>query len=330
MINLFYLNPDVACGLSTTVVHLMRGFRSAGIPARLIRIGKRTEGHDRSFGWGEKYRNYSIADAAKLCRHAPSLVTAACKRQAEYCNTLMKAGAAVRVPGKGDLTHGWDYRLAWRRITSRKTLQGMVEDAVYLPRPYDRCFRDFEPPKPKWLAVSTCRVAAIKHPEILLDANRLLPTEDHIQIRGCEWTVYTFHVLHKKYPEYAVKDPNRPYPKELHYPCRELNHRAVFSCDMTIVAEDGGGTQNSTLVAADAGSCLVVHSKWLIPGDRLKLGWNCLAVSNGQELAELLRKYRTDKRFQAKVHYIRMNARQLVYEQDATKVAPLWRDAITH
>ena len=58
--------------------------------------------------------------------------------------------------------------------------------------------------------------------------------------------------------------------------------------DMTWIKNDGNGTQYTFLEAIHSDCAIVLNRKWLeIEGD-FKEGYNCYAVSNAEELKELL------------------------------------------
>ncbi|MFL6367934.1 MAG: hypothetical protein ACJ72T_05230, partial [Nitrososphaeraceae archaeon] len=62
--------------------------------------------------------------------------------------------------------------------------------------------------------------------------------------------------------------------------------------DLTILPNDGGGTQYTFLEAIHNETALIINRKWIDDVDSkycdFKEGYNCFAVSNGKELAEII------------------------------------------
>ena len=60
--------------------------------------------------------------------------------------------------------------------------------------------------------------------------------------------------------------------------------------DMSIIKSDGGGTQYTFLEAIYQDCLLILHNEWINKGDLFISGYNCIGVSNENELAELINK----------------------------------------
>ena len=58
--------------------------------------------------------------------------------------------------------------------------------------------------------------------------------------------------------------------------------------DMSIIKQDGGGTQYTFLEAIYEDCILILHNEWISKGSLFKSGVNCLGVSNEEELASIL------------------------------------------
>ena len=73
----------------------------------------------------------------------------------------------------------------------------------------------------------------------------------------------------------------------------EILSRAKFVVDLSVLKNDGGGTQYTFLEAVHNGCAIIVHRKWLEDVDPkysdLREGDNCFAVGNEKELAELIK-----------------------------------------
>ena len=57
---------------------------------------------------------------------------------------------------------------------------------------------------------------------------------------------------------------------------------------MSIIKEDGGGTQYTFLEAIYHNCVLILHNEWIGKGDLFKSGYNCIGVSNEDELSEII------------------------------------------
>ena len=73
---------------------------------------------------------------------------------------------------------------------------------------------------------------------------------------------------------------------------RILN-KAKFVVDVTLIPNDGGGTQYTFLEAIYHNAALIINRNWIESVDKkyqdFKEGYNCFAVSNGEELAEIIK-----------------------------------------
>lgn len=329
-LNLFFLNPPFLGGQTTFTVHLMRGLRGAGCEACLYRIGKRTETRRRDFGYGEVYRNLALEDALKLAL-AGSLITATSPRTVPETNAMVAAGARVVIHDPTHLKQGWDWRAARRPLVIRESMLDHLQDGVFLPHPYDPC--GLSPPSPlagrPLPGVTCCRITSNKHIDIVLDANRLLDARDRIVLFGAEHSSYVHFYLRPRYPEY-VSPPRDSFPREFGFAVRNITGRSVFTVDLSTLKGDGGGTQYSFLEAADGGSCLVVNRGWLRPGGVIVPGWNCLAVENGAELADLLREFRAGRAALRRLAgRVRLNLRGLMAGHGGAAVAGRWLKELT-
>ena len=66
--------------------------------------------------------------------------------------------------------------------------------------------------------------------------------------------------------------------------------------DLSIIKNDGGGTQYTFLEAIYHNTILILHNDWISKGNLFKSGYNCIGVSNENELSEFLEKdLSTDK-----------------------------------
>lgn len=123
------------------------------------------------------------------------------------------------------------------------------------------------------LAASVSRVDFDKHTEIIVNA------DCGIDIFGSVNRMYAHHKL-PEWWERSYRGIHNGGARTL------LSYR--YSVDMSLIKGDGGGTQYTTLEAWDSGAIPVLHRDWIMPGDEMVEGENCLCVGCPSELKELL------------------------------------------
>jgi len=57
---------------------------------------------------------------------------------------------------------------------------------------------------------------------------------------------------------------------------------------MSVIKGDGGGTQYTFVEAIYHDTVLILNNDWISKGSLFKSGYNCIGVSNEQELAEVI------------------------------------------
>lgn len=278
-VDLFYLSPNPYGGWVTYTAHLMRCLEANGIEAKLFKIRPNTESRERDFGYGIKYRNISIADADKLGNR--KLIVAAAKNFAQETTWLYCSGAGLVVHDPTELKNL--PMLSDNIIVVRKAGLEHIPKATFIRHPYSSVPYEYLPKQHH--AVSTCRIDFDKHTDILLDANRLLPENKRIHIRGFENRIYTRFKIVPKYPEWEQSKAAYPRTATAAY---DLLKQATYAVDMSQIKGDGGGTQYSFLEAMNAGTINIIHSNWVRKHDDMVPGENCIAVNGPGELAYLL------------------------------------------
>lgn len=304
MINLFYLSGNTTGGWVTYTAHLAYGlsmladeeyrkgdrlYENDGY--RLFKVGNNTETKDRPFGYDVTYRNLHLEQAVAKVREGPgaSLIVALQKNYKDQATELLKAGAWMVVHDPAEFKNLTLPSCA-RYITIRRAVQAQMPGSHFLPHPYRRHFPQGTRPTREWNACSIARIDFDKHTTILLDANRLLPESQRIHIHGFENRLYTKFKVCPQYPEWVQSVSH--YPRE-RTAATEICHKATYSCDMSVIKGDGGGTQYTFMEAMDAGSVNVINKKWVLPDDEMvpfpHPDANCFAVHDGAGLADVLR-----------------------------------------
>jgi glycosyltransferase involved in cell wall biosynthesis len=148
----------------------------------------------------------------------------------------------------------------------------------------------------KTSTVSISRVDYGKNTDIIMDANKLLKKEgkDHndytIKIHGPFNPQYLDHMLggEQNFRQYY----RGTFAKSFRAVSTILN-KAKFVVDLSTISNDGGGTQYTFLEAIHHGAALIINRKWIEDLAArycdFKEGYNCYAISNAQELAEIIK-----------------------------------------
>lgn len=173
-----------------------------------------------------------------------------------------------------------------RIITIRKTVhdllaaQGFPSTFLYHPFSLDTCApSDCE----KRANVCISRIDFDKHIDIILDANKLSPT-NAVYMYGSANRRYVFHRLNEEEFNTFYSGPTRKSFSALSTILKD----AKFVVDMSVIKKDGGGTQYTFLEAIGHDCALILNREWIIEGGDFVDGVNCLTVSNGEELARIL------------------------------------------
>jgi glycosyltransferase involved in cell wall biosynthesis len=143
-------------------------------------------------------------------------------------------------------------------------------------------------------AVSISRIDHSKHIDIILDANKLIRLKHNdnnnnsIKIYGWIDSKYVHDVLGM---EHFKQYYHGKFKKSFSAISKILN-KAKFMVDLSIIQYDGGRTRYTFLEAIHNNVALIINRKWIEDVDPkyrdFKEGYNCYAVSNGQELAEII------------------------------------------
>jgi hypothetical protein len=261
----------------------MKTLRMVGVEPTLFKVRERSENKFRQFGYDERYRNISMDEA--LQRTAPKLIVAAAKNFAEYTEALWNHGAGIVVHDPTELKNlPEQVKNSHRVIVVRKIGKSYLPEATFIRHPYVRIQEpDYVPRQHN--AVSVSRVDFDKHTNILLDANRLLPEDKRISIRGFENRIYTRFKIVPKYPEWVQSIGHFPRGQNEAFKLLQQN---VFHVDMSEIKGDGGGTQYTFLEAWDAGTVNIINRAWVHEGDDMLPNHNCISVELAEELAEVL------------------------------------------
>jgi glycosyltransferase involved in cell wall biosynthesis len=148
-------------------------------------------------------------------------------------------------------------------------------------------------------AVSISRVDYGKNTEIIIDANQLLKKEEKECNHRYDYTIKIHGPFNPQYVNNMLGGEQNfrqyyrgTFAKSFRAISAILN-KPKFVVDLSAIYNDGGGTQYTFLEAIHHGAALIINRKWienLAPKYcDFKEGYNCYAISNARELAEIIK-----------------------------------------
>jgi len=279
---LFYLARPIYGGWVSFTAHLAL---KENLP--LYKLAKKTEVKLRNFGYGVKYRN--LAPTPLL--NEKILITALDSHYHEHLDKFPDGtGLVLHDPTevRGMTPELLRHLRRFRLFTIRKSVQDYLTKKLQLqstflvhpfyPYPYEKS----ESPSG---AISISRIDFDKHTDIILEANKTL--QNPVELYGAINRMYVFHKLGTLNFGSFYKGKFDKSFLEL----SDLLKEKEFVVDLSIIKNDGGGSQYTFLEAIHQDCILVLHKEWLEGKETVwKPNVNCLAVANAQELIEVLTK----------------------------------------
>ena len=336
---LLYLSRSRYGGWVTFTTHLYHGLVGKAPTSHdrfqesedheVIRMTTRTENVFRDMGNFVPYKNMSDEDILEL--EGPILITALDKHHREVAMKLLEKGAHIVIHDPTELRNP-EFRKAIapsQVIVIRKSMLKHMPEATYVPHPYMALgttdpldFKQWE--QRKHHAISVSRLDFDKNSHWLFEANRELPPERQIYIRGAENRMYTKNKILPKYPEY-IQDSHREEEDRALYKLDfrgavNLCRTARFMTDFSVIQGDGGGTQYTFLEAIDAGTICLLHREWIRPKDAMidhGDNQNCISFEKWEQLAWFL----DGRTPSSTATFIRTNAIKLLQKHNAVKIA---------
>ena len=261
----------------------------------VYKIGKRSEKNGRKYGYGVMYQNLNIEDILKL---DDIMITAIDKHYYEYLHlfppktklvihdpTELKTGKKRNPLIDDKLLEKFDIYVI-RKSVQQYILENFKIKTTFMPHPfYQYPISDKESIND--YAVSISRIDFDKNTDIILRANKILPEDKKIIIYGAENRLYVFHKLKElEFHKYWKGKYEKTLP--MLYNDKQILKGAKFMIDLSVIHNDGGGTQYTFLEAIYNNCVLILHNDW-IQKDKLFIhNYNCFGVSNEHELKDIL------------------------------------------
>lgn len=284
MIQLIYMARPIYGGWVSFTAHLSLKY---SLP--LYKIGSKTEEKQRDYGYGAQYQNRAPNDLPK----GRILITAIDKTYYEFLDkmpdgTMIVIHDPTEVSGKGKepvLKQLTRFKIITIRESVKKFLKeqfGLKSKLVIHPFYEYPCTSTKKVPGS---AVSVSRIDFDKHTDIILTANKQL--KDPIDIYGAINRQYVFFKLNDLGFKRFYKGPFEKNFEDLD----TILADAKYVVDMSVIKNDGGGSQYTFLEAMYQGCALIINAKW-VDGSKTDFveGKNCFIVADGEELASLLHK----------------------------------------
>jgi hypothetical protein len=107
------------------------------------------------------------------------------------------------------------------------------------------------------------------------------------------WNIYPKYICHDLGEKWLFKQYySGTFEKS--FTTSHILSEGKFMVDLSVLRHDGGGTQYTFLEAIHNDTVLIINRKWIENVNSkycdFKEGYNCYAVSNGQDLAEIINK----------------------------------------
>ena len=284
--NLFYLANAIYGGWVSFTAHL-----SLKHDLPVYKIGNHTEEKVRPFGYGVDYRNIAVSD---IHNTSDNIIVAIDKNHYNYLSNFPN-GTWIVIHDPSEVTKKeapelLEHLRRFRVITIRESVQRFLKQKYdisslflihpFFPYKFDRC----DSPRH---AVSVSRIDYDKHIDIILHANKLLPKSKQITLHGFANTQYVHFKLQGLHFREAYKGV---FPKTFEA-LNDILKGAKYCVDMSVIKQDGGGTQYTFLEAIHQGVALVINKRWVEGyNTEFQHNRNCFIVETPEELTDLIRR----------------------------------------
>ncbi len=282
--NCIYMAKPIYGGWVTFTAHLSLGFNYP-----IYKPSKRTENRKRDFGYNTEYQNKTIDS---ITNFQNIIITAVDKHYYEYLeyfpkDTLLIIHDPTEISGKNNkLVELLDH---FKIITIRESVQEYLKkhfnkESIFYKHPF------YQYPKPNHDKINQCvsisRIDFDKHTDIILKSN--LICNNKIIIYGAENRLYVHHKLKElNFHEYWKGKFDKKYPI-LDKDGNDILGPSKYMIDLSIIKNDGGGSQYTFLEAIYNQCILILHNDWISQGNIFVHNVNCLGVSNENDIKNIL------------------------------------------
>jgi hypothetical protein len=339
-VGIFFFRPWLGGGTTTFTAHLFKALEAAGYEALIYRVKARGETKWRPFAKydGVRYMNIDYAQALKVVKGMPTVMGSPAGTKylirPDLIMQLAKRGMRLVIHDPNEFSI-YDHlstrkglraaKLPTRPICIRPTMQKFYKNALWIPHPYMRVMEGMKPVLfgMRGHAVSVARIASVKRPKIILEANRLLPKRMRVELKGAEYRMYTRALAEKYGDVFQQSGKTFQYPMTFDAPV-DICAQYRYNVDMTWFPDDGGGTQYAQMEAMDAGTINIMHEDWFRYKGELRMTDHVLTVNGPQQLYSLLKRDITND----VANLIRDNGFKLLRRHAPKTVGQLYMDEL--
>jgi len=296
-VGIFFFRAGLGGGTTTFTAHLFKALEAAGASPTIYRVKARGEQKLRPFGKydGVQYQNITLEQARWVVKHQPTVMAAPENPkhlvQPDLIERLMRLGMRVVIHDPNEFKifeHLKDGKLPTRPICIRPSMKKFYPSAVWIPHPYMRVGKSKQAVYPHdQHAVSVARIASVKRPKIILEANRLLSKKLRVELRGAEHRMYTYGLKEKYSDVFQQSGKTFQFPMTFDAPV-DICGKYRYNVDMTYFPDDGGGTQYAQMEAMDAGTVNIMHEDWFRVKGELRTH-HVATIDSPVALAEMLK-----------------------------------------
>jgi len=291
---LFYLSNHRYGGCTTFTAHLLNS-----LDRKLVYCLTEVFENDSSdFGYGLQYQRKNLGFLSDLDK----LFIADMYRNFHILDKLKDKEVTIVIHDPGELfKENIEYVKDWNVIVIRKSVKEFLKnnygiEAKFLYHPF------FQYEKPKDIfkndnvagdhrpnAISISRIDYNKNIDLMLKANKKTsnPIGMYGYVSGNNSLVS--HLEKLDFYKYYHGAFEKSFSQ-----VSDLLNKSKFMIDLSEIPDDGGGTQYTFLEAIYNRTAIILNRKWIESVDEkyrdFKEGYNCYAVSNDQELIDLLNK----------------------------------------
>lgn len=248
----------------------------------ILKISGSGRGSGR-YGYGVHYKNIALEQARVL---ENKFLLAIDKKHREHLKYFKNSIVVIHDPTELDDDVISFLKVSKKVITIRKSvadlLVGMGIDNEFIEHPFYKYEKGNVLSKGN--AVAPSRVDFDKGTHTIVEANNI---GANIDIYGSKNPFYYFHKLKPLgFDKYYLGEYGKTFndSKKIYGGYKKL-------VDLSVIKNDGGGTQYTFLEADYWNQTIIVHKKWADnPNSIWKQNVNCYVVSNAEELLEAVKK----------------------------------------
>ena len=319
---LVYAGKPTYGGWVSFTSHLSKVANAKGI----YRFSKRSEKRTRPYGYDCSYQNTTVADFIETLKASTLppvvIITAVDRHYYESIQNLVDSlntftTATTPIPLKVGIVIHDPTEVAGKKaqvfVNLLETYRSNINLLTIRPRVYTHlkkqynlestlCYHPFHlftttttlsptPDTPNHRAVSIARIDHDKHTDIIVQANKMLPSHLRVALYGAINGFYAYKRLHT-YDTMKRDDPDSNYHGTFAKDWQKVTdivNPYSYVVDLSIIKGDGGHTQYTFLEAIYLGKVLILHHSWISGPDSIWIeNENCLAVSTPEQLVQKL------------------------------------------